>query len=314
MHVRSSRTALSLGCIGALAAALGATGCSDRPEVQRSVAQVQRAVGEGAQGALANRPGARRNPPVFTAPDGLVQNAPGLADARPGRAPAVPSDPAVNALPHQHPVDDGVAFDPDSNHQDIATARSADHMGVAWHDAGEGMWFASTDLQGHAVGAPVQLRALVSDEESLSAPSVVAAGDGFGVAWVDAENGRVRFQMVGADGLARGASTIVHEGLADPQGVRLVYSGREFGVAAQLREGVYFARVDAQGRRLDAGRVFAEGESVDALDGLRWDGRGYSVGYSVSREGALEHREQRVDARRTVAFHLSRPRAATLFL
>lgn len=314
MHDRSKRTVLTLATLGLAGASLGFAGCSDRPEVQRSVAQVQRAVGEGAQGAMSHRPGARQPlPNAIEESANLVQNAPGLTGAVPAIAPRA-ADLPVSALPQHHPEGDSVAFDPDRNHIDIATARSGDRLGVAWHDRAEGMWFSSTDLQGHGHGAPVQIRALVSEEEGLSAPAVVAAGDAFGVAWVDAENGRVRFQLVGVDGAPRGSSAIIHDGLTDPRAARLVFNGREFGLAAQLREGVYFTRVDTQGRRLDAGQLFAEGEPVDCIDSLRWDGRAYSVAFSVSRDGAVERREQRVSAPRSVAFHSSLRHPAPRFM
>jgi len=314
MHDRSKRTVLTLGVLGLAGASLVTAGCSDRPEVQRSVAQVQRAVGEGAQGALGQRPGGRQPlPSTLEESANLVQNAPGLSGAVPAIAPR-PADRPVSALPQHHPDGDSVAFEPDRNHLDIATARSGDHLGVAWHDSGEGMWFSSTNLQGQGYGAPVQIRALVSEEEGLSAPAVVAAGDAFGVAWVDAENGRVRFQLVGVDGAPRGSSSIIHDGLTDPRAARLVFNGREFGLAAQLREGVYFTRVDAQGHRLDAGQLFAEGESVDCLDSLRWDGRAYSVGFSVSHDGSIERREQRVTSTRSVAFRSTPSRSVQRFL
>ncbi|MDB4931504.1 MAG: hypothetical protein JWM10_3988 [Myxococcaceae bacterium] len=311
MHDRTRRTVLTLGCLGLMGASLSLAACSDRPEVQRSVAQVQRAVGEGAQGALAQRPA--RQPLPVALEESAVQNAPSLNGAVPAILPRAAEIP-VSALPRLHPDGDAVAFDSDRNHQDVTTARSNGRLGVAWHDASEGMWFASTDLQGRPAAAPVQLRAIVSEEEGLSAPAVVAAGDAFGVAWVDAENGRVRFQMVGADGASRGASTIVHEGLTDPRSVALVYNGREFAVAARLGEGVYFTRVDAQGHRLDVGQLFAEGESVDGVESVRWDGRAWSVAFSVAREGAVERREQRVTNARSMALHLSRRVPAPLFM
>lgn len=313
MNDRSKRTVLSLGVLGLGGAALLAAGCGDRPEMQRSVAQVQRAVGEGAQGALGERPTTRgRLPNVIEESANLVQNAPGLTGAIPAIAPPA-ADLPVSSLPRMHPDGDSVGFDADRNHLDIATARGGDRLGVAWHDTAEGMWFSSTDLHGSGVGAPVQIRALVADEEGLSAPSVVAAGDAFGVAWVDAENGRVRFQLVGADGARRGAS-IIHDGLADPQSARLVFNGREFGVAAQLRQGVYFARVDTQGRRLDAGQLFAEGEPVAAVDTVRWDGRAWSVAFSVSSQGTVERREQRVTSARNVAFRTTGSRSVPRFM
>jgi hypothetical protein len=248
MHDRTRRTVLTLGSLGLIGVSLSLTACSDRPEVQRSVAQVQRAVGEGAQGALAQRPTHPPLPLAIEESAALTQNAPALNGAVPAILPGA-ADAPVSALPHLHHDHDSVAFDPDHNHQDIATARSDGHLGVAWHDAAEGVWFASTDLQGQPAAAPVQLRAVVSEEEGLSAPAVVAAGDAFGVAWVDAENGRARFQVVGADGAPRGASTIVHEGLSDPRSAALVYNGREFGLAVRLGEGVYFTRAGAPPRR-----------------------------------------------------------------
>lgn len=311
MHDRSMHTALTLCALGLGGASLVATGCADRPEVQRSVAQVQRAVGEGAHGALAERPGSRRGLPAHVAESvNMVQSAPGLM----GAVPTVAVPPA-SALPRMHPEGDRVVFDTDRNHHEVASARGADRLGVAWHDGAEGMWFASTDLRGRRVGAPVQIRAIAGEEEGLAGPAVVAAGDAFGVAWVDAENGRVRFQLVGADGAPRGASSIVHEGLTDPRAVRLAFNGREFGLAAQLGEGVYFTRVDHQGGRLDAGQVLAEGECVDAVEAVRWDGRAYSVAFSVATDrGAVERREQRVTAPRSVAFRSPGRRSGPTFM
>ncbi len=308
MHLRSNRTTFALVGLCVASASL-AVGCADRPEVQRSVARVQRAVGEGAQGALGERP-SRGSRLALDESASLVQRAPDLAAMQPAPRSA---DAPVDTLPHTRPGPDGVTFVPDSNHQDIATARGAARVGAAWHDR-EGMWFAVTDAQGTGVASPVRVRALVSEEEGLSAPTVVAAGDAFGVAWVDAENGRVRFQVVGADGAPRGAAAIVHDGLADPRSARLVFNGREFGLVAQLREGVYFTRVDAQGRRLDAGQLLAEGESVDNVDSLRWDGRAYSVGFAVSRDGRLEHRDHRLTSARAVAFRARDARATTRWM
>lgn len=310
MHLRPSRTATALAGLCAATASL-ALGCADRPEVQRSVAQVQRAVGEGAQGALAERHprGSRLALDESLAAPQIPQ---GLTVLRPA-TPTPSADAPVSELPNTRPGPDGVTFVPDANHQDIATARGAQRVGAAWHDA-EGMWFAVTDPQGAGVASPVRVRALVSEEEGLSAPSVVAAGDAFGVAWVDAENGRVRFQVVGSDGAPRGPAAIIHDGLSDPRAARLVFNGREFGLAAQLREGVYFTRVDAQGRRLDAGQLLAEGESVDGVDSLRWDGHAYSVGFAVSRDGRVEHRDHRVTATRAVAFRSRDARTTTRWM
>jgi hypothetical protein len=304
MHDRTKRTVLTLGTFCLSGASFLIVGCADRPEVQRSVAQVQEAVGAGAQGSLAERPTTRRAiSSIADESANLVQSAPGLMGAIPVRAPTARVI-SVGELPQQHPVGDSVAFDADQNHQDVTTARGSAQLGVAWHDAADGMWFACTDLQGHGVGSPVEIRALVSDEESLSAPAVVAAGDAFGIAWVDTENGRVRFQLVGADGVPRGVSSIIHDGLTDPQDAQLVFTGREFGLAAHLREGVYFARIDGQGRRIGAGQLFAEGEAVDGVQAVRWDGHSYSVAFSVGHDGSLDHREQRIPASRAIAFRI----------
>ncbi len=73
-------------------------------------------------------------------------------------------------------------------------------------------------------------------------------------------------------------------------------------------------KVDTQGRRLDVGQLFAEGEPVDCIDALRWDGRAYSVAFSISRDGAVERREQRVSAPRSVAFHSSLRHLAPRFM
>ena len=172
---------------------------------------------------------------------------------------------------------------------------------MAWHDGVREIWFATVDGAAHASVPPVRLRAVVDEEEGLSAPAVASAGDVFGVAWADTANGRVRFQVVGADGAPRGPSVIVHDGLEDPRDVQLIFNGREFGLAAHLGAGVYFTRLDRQGARVDDGRLFAEGESVDSVDAVRWDGRGYAVAYSVSHGGQHERREERLSVRRSVA-------------
>ena len=120
MHLRSNRTAFALVGLCVASASL-AVGCADRPEVQRSVARVQRAVGEGAQGALAEHP-SRGSRLALDESASLVQRAPDLAAMRPARPSA---DAPVDALPRTRPGPDGVTFVPDANHQDIATARGA---------------------------------------------------------------------------------------------------------------------------------------------------------------------------------------------
>jgi fructose/tagatose bisphosphate aldolase len=149
-----------------------------------------------------------------------------------------------------------------------------------------------------AIDRIAQIHAAVPDEEGISSPAVAAAHEGYGVAWADRENGRVRFARLDARGALRGRVAIVHDGVDAPRSARIVWSGREFGVAVGLRRGVYFARVGDNGARLGEPVVLSEGESVSSIDAVEWDGRAFGVSLTVTgaqRVEQIRHRVARTD-------------------
>jgi len=245
------------------------------------VSAVQRAVATGAQGALAARPA-----PSATTP--TVQQ---------GRSPVAQ---AATAIPEGHMEGTGATahleFGRDPEHQEIASTGLADHVGVTWTDsAHRNVYFGQVDRQGHPEGRSVALHTLADPgQESIASPSVVAVPGGFGVAWVDHENGRVRFRRLNAQGAPTGRSSIVHEGLEDPARATLAWNGQEFAVAVQLRQGVYFARVSAAGERVGDGAILAEGARIQGVEGLAWRDNAWTVGYTLTEAGQAQRRQERI--------------------
>lgn len=256
-------------------------GCQDRPELTRSV---QNAVQTGTQGALATRLEARPGP----AP----------AAAQPSIAPSPAEDPSAT-VPQAHlegvGADARLVIAADAHHVAPSTARVGNQFAATWtdHDS-QTIRFAAYDASAHAVGASHTVHRSVECEESASAASIVASGDGYAVAWIDSENGRVRFARLDASGTQSGPATIVHEGLEAPQSARLLANGREFAVAVALWHGVYFARINAQGERAGEGSVLAEDQSVRSIDELRVDGANYGLGWTEDHNGQPVRVHQRV--------------------
>ena len=156
------------------------------------------------------------------------------------------------------------------------------------------MWFGVTDLRGASQGSTQRVYATVTDEERADAPSAVTTGEGFAVAWVDGENGRVMFRRLDAQRRPAGAAVIVHEGLESPRAVTLVATREGFGLAAALWQGVYFTQLDARGARVDDGAMVSEGDAVTALHDLRWERDAYTVAFSTSQNGQAARVERRI--------------------
>ncbi|MFO0610081.1 MAG: hypothetical protein U0324_43380 [Polyangiales bacterium] len=265
----------------AMGAALA--GCQD---AAGGFENVQRVVGRGAQAALSARP-------TVTADD-EVRAGQAVPEARADDATPVEQVPSPVFLP-----DGSMRFVPDANHQEISGARGRDGVAVTWTDgAHHAVYLGLLDPQGRARGAGSQIHVAVPDEEGVSSPAVAAAHEGYGVAWADRENGRVRFARLDARGALRGRVAIVHDGVDAPRSARIVWSGREFGVAVGLRRGVYFARVGDNGARLGEPVVLSEGESVSSIDAVEWDGRAFGVSITVTgaqRVEQIRHRVARTD-------------------
>lgn len=265
--VRHDRLMLSLSFCAAIASSI--IGCGRAGE---ELQRVQRAVGNGAQAALVARPD----------PDEV--------------RPSVPDAPPTSQVPVPEVSPDGsLRFTPDANHRNITGARSPSGFVVSWTDAAQTSVFVGLlSRERHALGQGTRLHAVVTDEETLAAPAVAVADDGFGVAWADRDNGRIRFARIDARGALRSTVSIVHDGVDAPNAVALGWSGHEFAVAVSLRDGVYFARVNDTGERVGEPLVLAEGETVRSVDGVAWDGRAYDLTFTVRRDGRDEQVRQRV--------------------
>lgn len=265
--VRHSRLMLVLPCCAAMMSSV--MGCAKAGE---ELQRVQRAVGNGAQAALSARPD----------PDEVR---PSLPDAPPTSQVPVP----------EVSLDGSLRFTPDTNHRNITGARAPSGFVVSWTDAAQSSVFVGLlTAERRALGQGTRLHAISTDEESLAAPAVAVASDGYAVAWADRDNGRIRFARIDARGALRGSVAIVHDGVDAPRNVALGWSGHDFALAASLRDGVYFARVSAEGARMGDPLVIAEGESVRSLDGVAWDGRAYDLTFTVQRDGRDEQIRQRV--------------------
>lgn len=270
--------------------ALGAVGLAGCGENGVEGSSVQQAVAQGAQGAL----GARVAPaptPTRVQPTVVQPSVPTTPEVATGASEVVPEG--------RQATGGGLQFAEDGAHEEIAQQPSATSTALTWTGRSHGaVYFGRVDRQGHALGRATILHAVADAEEELvGSPSVVSVPGGYGVAWVDGDNGRVRFRRLDADGNPVGRASIVHEGLESPEHVQLAWNGREFAVAVQLWHGVYFARVSREGQRVGDGSVVAEGESVRRVEALRWEASGWHVEYAVERNGATERAHERFASR-----------------
>ncbi len=278
-------------------------GCQD---VRGNFSGVQRAVSAGAQGALvpALQPTAPRAVPVPAPVRTAEAPRRRLAESVPtGYLEGVGAD-ARLVIPEQ------------ADHVNVGTARLGDGYGVVWTDpAVSTVYFGRLAADGHPTGTASVVHRVVEDEEQIASPVVTASSDGYGIAWVDPENGRVCFARLDASGALRGRTSIVHDGLEAPRVAQIVWNGHEFGLAVGQWRGVYFARVADTGERVGDGVLIDEGTSVGSLDGIRWDGRGYTVSWSQRHDGFATHLRQRLgsDGRRqgaaAVMGAIDRPRS-----
>lgn len=207
--------------------------------------------------------------------------------------------PDSSALPRATEGDRGLRFEADDAHQSIASVRVGQQMALTWTNRDhDGLWFGTTDLHGAAQGVGQRIYAAAEDEERADAPSVVATAEGFAVAWVDGENGRVMFRRLDARRRPVGRAVIVHEGLSSPRSVSLVPSANGFGLAAALFQGVYFAQLDASGARVDDGTMVSEGEPVTAMQPLRWERDAFTLAWTITQNGRASRVERRLSASR----------------
>lgn len=179
----------------------------------------------------------------------------------------------------------------DEHHREPHTVRVPGGWAVTWSDRNHTRaFFARLDETGEPVAAPSMVRESHSTEEDIWSPSVAFTGQGYGLAWSDPANGRVRFVRLDLQGRPTGRATIVHEGLEMPVATRVVWTGTDFGIAVAMHTGVYFTRVNREGERLGDGVVLAEGTPVAALEELSATASGFVLAWRDADEGKTEHR------------------------
>ena len=156
-----------------------------------------------------------------------------------------------------------------------------------------------------AQGAPAaDLQRISVRRGSHFQPSVVPAGEGYGVAWHGTGEGVgvVYFARVDANGVVVGGDVDLSGGGANAAHAEVVWNGQEYAVAwTDSRHGdseVYFRRVSAAGEAVGgAVRVtnVAGEASVPSLVHLG-AGRGYAVAYNEHADGVFNVWLQRMDA------------------
>lgn len=171
----------------------------------------------------------------------------------------------------------------DEDHVDAHSTRVRDGFAVSWGDkTHQRAFMLLTDGQGAVRGQPAVVRQAVSEEEEVYPPDVVATGNGYALAWTDPSNGRVRFARLDANRRPVGRASIVHDGLESPRAARLASAHNEHGVAVQLDQGVYFARVSSDGTRIGDGALLVEDTAVTSIDRVQATATGYEVSWRES--------------------------------
>jgi hypothetical protein len=189
----------------------------------------------------------------------------------------------------------------DEDHVDAHSTRIHNGYAVSWGDREHRRAFmVLTDAQGALRTPPALVRQAVSEEEEVYPPDVVATDNGFAVAWTDPSNGRVRFARLDAHRRPIGRASIVHDGLEAPRVARIASGHNEHGIAVQLDQGIYFARVSPDGTRIGDGILLAEETAITAIDRVQVTATGYEVRWreasgavrsaTISRDGRVARR------------------------
>ena len=190
-----------------------------------------------------------------------------------------------------------------SSSSEASLAWTGSGYGMAWKDSRDGngeIYFARLDSSGGRIGTDVRLTFTSRESEH---PSLVSAGNGFGVTWEEWRPGGapdVYFARLDASGNRVGSETRVTTDAALAFSPSLAWTGSVYGVVWEdTRDGnaeIYFARLDAAGNKM-SGEARVTRDSAGSYEpSLVWTESGYGIAWWDNRTGNDEIYFARLDA------------------
>ena len=172
-----------------------------------------------------------------------------------------------------------------------ALVRGASAYGLAWEDSRDGnfeIYFVLLDDAGLKVGSETPLSTAQGDSRE---PTVVFAGNGYGVAWSDARDGNEEIYLARATqgGAKIGTELRVTDAAGASRGASIAWDGSSYAVAWQDDRGgqsaIYFVRIGADGVALGPEARIAGVSAAAERPSLAWSGQAYGVAWQEAREG-----------------------------
>ena len=163
-------------------------------------------------------------------------------------------------------------------------AWNGNEYAIVWfglnRQGGSGVYFTRVSRDGVAIGEP----RLIAATAGWPKPSLVWAGDSYGVAWSgqdDNENRDIYFARLDPEGVRIGPEVRVSQVLEGSFEPSLVWTGSDFGVTwYDLRDGnreVYYARLSAEGARITPNVRATEDPRRSTAPKIAWNGDEHAI-------------------------------------
>jgi hypothetical protein len=168
---------------------------------------------------------------------------------------------------------------------------TGNEYGIVWSDFRDGnteIYFTRLDSIGSKIGSDIRI---TYDNDSSYLPSLIRAGDEYGVAWRDRRDGiyEIYFAQLNSSGGKIGSDVRVTEDASVSDNPSLVWTGSEFGVTWEdNRDGpyeIYFTRIDSLGNKLGQDIRLTQNNSISEYPSLAWNGTEYGISWGDDRDG-----------------------------
>ena len=169
-------------------------------------------------------------------------------------------------------------------------AWASDAYGVSWDDDRDGsseIYFARVSPAGEKLGADVR----ITEADGWSTdPSLVWAGDQYGVGWTDHRDGNdeVYFARISPAGDKLGADVRISDDMQSDREPSLAWTGYEFAIVRAYWHGysdILFTQVSADGATVGEDLLIPDGDAASSYQpAIAWSGDTFGVGLMEYRD------------------------------